>query len=76
MLRTSSGNCGVAMATRFCTSTCAMSRFVPSLNVMVSVIVPSLALWLFMYSMSSTPLTCSSMGVATVSARVCGFAPG
>ena len=43
---------------------------------MVSVIVPSLALWLFMYSMSSTPLTCSSMGVATVSASVCGFAPG
>ncbi len=48
MLRTSCGSDGVAMATRFCTSTCATSRFVPSLKVIVSVIVPSLALWLFM----------------------------
>ncbi len=46
--RTSCGNCGVAMATRFWTSTCATSRFVPSAKVIVSVIVPSLALWLFM----------------------------
>ena len=48
MLRTSAGSCGVAMATRFCTSTCEVSRFVPSAKVIVSVIVPSLALWLFM----------------------------
>jgi hypothetical protein len=29
-----------------------------------------------MYSMPSTPLICSSMGVATVSAMTFGFAPG
>jgi len=40
--RTSSGNLGSAMDTRFCTSTCAVLRFVPSLKVMVSVITPSL----------------------------------
>ena len=39
--RTSSGSRGSAMATRFCTSTCALSRSVPSLNVIVSVIAPS-----------------------------------
>ena len=47
-LRTSCGSSGSAMATRFWTSTCATSRLVPSLKVIVSVIVPSLALWLFM----------------------------
>ena len=35
---------GIAMATRFCTSTCAVSRLVPSLNVMFSVMLPSLVL--------------------------------
>ncbi len=40
MRRTSSGRRGRAMATRFCTSTCAVSRSVPSLNVMVSVMLP------------------------------------
>ena len=30
----------------------------------------------FMYSMSSTPLTCCSMGAATVSAITSGLAPG
>jgi hypothetical protein len=39
---TSCGRRGVAIATRFCTSTCAWSRSVPSLNVMVSAIAPSL----------------------------------
>ena len=33
-------------------------------------------LWDDMYSMSSTPLTASSSGAATVSASTCGFAPG
>ena len=40
--RTSSGRRGVAMATRFWTSTCALSRSVPSLKVMVSDMAPSL----------------------------------
>jgi hypothetical protein len=40
--RTSSGKRGSAMATRFCTRTCAASRSVPSSNVMVSAMAPSL----------------------------------
>lgn len=34
---TTSGSEGIAIATRFCTSTWAMFRFVPTLNVTVSV---------------------------------------
>ncbi len=45
-------------------------------NVTVSVMVPSLVAWLDMYSMFSTPLICSSSGVATVSATTLGLAPG
>ena len=74
--RTSAGNCGWAMATRFCTCTCAMSRLVPSLNVTTIRRFPSLVLWLDMYSMFSTPLICSSIGVATVEATVWALAPG
>src|SRR5438045_1552577 len=73
---TSCGSTGSASDTRFCTCTCAVSRFVPSLKVMVSFIAPSLVLWLLMYIMFSTPLTCSSMGVATVEATVWALAPG
>ncbi len=73
---TSSGNCGCAIATRFCTSTCALSRSVPSLKVMVMVSWPFEVAWLYMYSMSSTPLICCSMGAATVSEMVCAEAPG
>ena len=43
-VRTSAGSCGVARATRFCTSTWAVSRLVPSAKVTVRVIVPSAAL--------------------------------
>ena len=39
--RTSSGRRGSAIATRFCTSTCAWSRSVPSWKVMVSDMEPS-----------------------------------
>ena len=39
--RTSSGSRGSATATRFCTSTCALSRSVPSLKVTVIVSLPS-----------------------------------
>ena len=41
---TSGGSTGIAIATRFCTSTCAVSRLVPSLNVMLKVMLPSLVL--------------------------------
>ncbi len=40
--RTSSGRRGNAVETRFCTSTCAVSRLVPSLNVTASDMLPSL----------------------------------
>ena len=43
---TSSGSCGVAIATRFWTSTCALSRSVPSLNVTVIVSWPFEVAWL------------------------------
>ena len=74
--RTSSGSRGSACETRFCTICCALSGSVPSLNVTVSVIRPSVVAWLPMYSMSSTPLIASSSGVATVSAITFGLAPG
>jgi hypothetical protein len=37
---------------------------------------PSPVDWLFMYSMSSTPLICCSIGATTVSATVSALAPG
>ena len=42
----------------------------------VRVYAPSLVHWLDMYIMPSTPLTCSSIGAATVSCTVRAFAPG
>ena len=74
--RTSSGKRGSASATRFCTSTWARSRSVPTSNVTVSCIVPSLIACDVIYSMLSTPFTSCSIGVATVSAIVCALAPG
>ena len=44
--RTSSGSFGSAIATRFWTSTCAMSRSVPSAKVTVSCSLPSAVAWL------------------------------
>ncbi len=41
--RTSSGSLASAIATRFCTRTCAVSRFVPTSKETVRTIVPSLA---------------------------------
>src|SRR5262245_24493020 len=76
MFRTSSGNRGWAMATRFCTSTCAVSRSVPSLNVTASDMFPSPVDCEVMYSMLSTPLTSCSIGVATVLATISAEAPG
>ena len=64
------------MATRFCVSTCAVSRLVPSRNVTVMSSAPSPVAWLEKYSMFSTPLICSSSGVATVCATTSAEAPG
>ena len=76
MSRTCSGRRGVATATRFCTSTWALSRSAPRRKVTVMVRWPSPVAWDDMYSMSSTPLICCSIGVATVSDRVSAEAPG
>ncbi len=64
------------MATRFCTSTWAVSTLVPMSNVTVSTYEPSLPEVEDMYSMFSTPLTCCSIGAATVSATTLALAPG
>src|SRR5438270_455962 len=74
--RTSSGSCGSATASRFCTNTWAWSRLVPMLNVMVSEYPPSAEQVEDMYIMFSTPLTCCSIGAATVSATTWALAPG
>ena len=73
---TSVGNCGMASATRFCTLTTAAFRSVPISKVTVKEYVPSLPDCDDMYSMPSTPLTCCSMGAATVSATTWALAPG
>ena len=74
--RTSSGSRGNAWATRFCTCTCARSTSVPTRKVTVSVSTPSEVDCDDMYSMFSTPLICSSNGVATASESTRGLAPG
>ncbi len=74
--RTSSGSRGSAWATRFCTWTCARSTSVPMRKVTVVVSTPSDVAVDDMYSMFSTPLICSSSGVATASDSTRGLAPG
>src|SRR2546423_11004626 len=73
---TTSGRDGSAWVTRFCTSTWAASRLTPSLKVTVRLYEPSLLHCDDMYIMFSTPLTCCSMGAATVSATTWALAPG
>ena len=73
---TSSGRRGWATATRFCTSTCAWSMSTPGLKVTLTVSWPSPVDCDEMYSMSSTPFTSCSIGVATVSAITSADAPG
>src|SRR5919204_6199538 len=73
---TSSGRIGSASDSRFWTSTWEMFRSDPGLNVTVNVYDPSLAHWEDMYIMPSTPLTCCSIGAATVSATTWALAPG
>src|SRR5207248_11271267 len=76
MALTTSGKSGWAMATRFCTSTWAMLMSVPSSKVTSRVYEPSLLDCDDMYNMLSTPLTCCSIGAATVSATTWALAPG
>src|SRR6516164_1955937 len=73
---TRSGRIGSARDSRFCTRTCEMFRSVPGSKVTVSVYLPSLVHCDDMYIMFSTPLTCCSMGAATVSATTWALAPG
>src|SRR5262245_8947021 len=73
---TRSGRIGWARLTRFCTSTWAMFRSVPTLKVIVSAYEPSFAHCDDMYIIPSTPLTCCSMGAATAWATSCALAPG
>ena len=70
------GRVASACDMRFCTFTVAISRSVPSSNVMVSIYEPSEPEVELRYIMPSTPLTCCSMGTPTVSATVCASAPG
>src|SRR5437763_2772817 len=54
----------------------AVSRSVPMSKVTASVYEPSLPICEDMYIMFSTPLTCCSIGAATVSATTWALAPG
>src|SRR3984957_4291801 len=76
ILRTSPGKRGCAMATRFCTCTCAISRLVPSSKLIWIENRPSAVEFDDIYSMFSTPLICCSIGVTTVEATTSALAPG
>src|SRR6516164_6477544 len=66
----------MASVTRFCTMTRAASRSVATSNVQLSVYEPSLPDCDDMYSMPGMPVTCCSIGAATVSATTWALAPG
>ena len=66
----------MASVTRFCTITRAVFRLVPTSKVTLNEYEPSLPICDDMYSMPSTPLTCCSIGAATVSATTWALAPG
>ena len=72
----SAGNRDSACATRFWVSMLAVSMSLPTSNVTLNCIRPSLELSDFMYSMRSTPLTCCSIGVATDCSTASAPAPG
>src|ERR1700742_2322346 len=72
---TTAGNNGVAILTRFCTSSAATSISVPIWKVTFICISPLLVLLLCIYSMPGVPFTCSSIGVATVCSTVWASAP-
>src|SRR4051812_29906649 len=71
-----SGRRGSARLMRFWTAVSATSGLVPILNVTVIVRLPSALACESKYSRFSTPLICSSSGVATVSEITRGLAPG
>jgi hypothetical protein len=73
---TAVGSSGMASVTRFCTMTRAASRLVLTSKVQFSVYEPSLPDCDDMYSMPGTPVTCCSIGAATVSATTWALAPG
>src|SRR5947209_17809534 len=73
---TCEGTRGRAWVTRFSTSTWAMFRSVPISKVTVRLYWPSFVDCEDMYIMPSTPLTCCSIGAATVLATTMAFAPG
>ena len=72
---TSLGSCAVANATRFCTLTAAISGSVPISNVTDRLYDPESELVDDMYIMSSTPLTCASIGAPTVASITSAVAP-
>ena len=74
--RTSSGSRGVASCTRLLTLNTALSTSVPTSKVAVIVVCPLLDEDEPKYSRFSSPDSCSSIGAATVLARVSADAPG
>ena len=74
--RTTSGRRGSAILTRLLTLTVAMSTLVPTSKEAVIVRLPLDEAVELKYSRFSTPDSCSSMGAATVFARVSAEAPG
>src|SRR6266700_3098445 len=72
---TSSGNCGVAILTLFCTSSAAISTLVPTSNVAFMVVLPSLVLLVCRNAIPGEPFIWVSMGVVTVCSTVCASAP-
>ena len=70
------GKIGMASVTRFCTITSAVFKLVPTSKVTLNEYEPSLPICEDMYNMPSTPLTCCSIGAATVSATTWALAPG
>jgi len=73
---TAAGSCGSARLTRFCTSTCASEGTVPISKKIVRFMLPVDEVVEYMYSMLSAPLTCCSMGAATLFATTSALAPG
>src|SRR5260221_4271900 len=72
---TASGSGGVAILTRFCTSTVAKFTSVPTSNVTFMPLCPLLVLLLDMYDMPGDPLICVSIAVVVVCSTVCASAP-
>ncbi len=73
--RTSGGSLPSACATRFWTSTEAMSALRVTSKVTVICEIPELVLEDAMYSIPSTPLRACSSGVVTADSTACAFAP-